>query len=406
MSPVVSVVIPAYNAGLYLKQTLESVLAQSYRDYEIIVVDDGSTDDTSQVALQFGDSIRYIHQSNQGLSAARNTAIKNARGEIIALLDSDDLWEPGYLEKMVPELNLHPEAAGVYCGFQYVNSRSEVVGQPSIKVVPPELFHSEMVIRGNWLAPCAVLFRKCLVKEVGLFDEALHAVEDWDMWIRLSENYIFVGVPDALVKYRRHENNMTKDPERMIKAIGQLTVKLYGSPEDDVALWSPAKKRAFSSHYRGGAISFFTAGRIQKSVEYLKKLAEVSPEAACSLDVWRGFARAHIPIEYQFDPSSHHDWALIQVNLNSLFRELEREENGSSGLHQVPDRLKGFAFLGAADEAARYNEPVEAGKWLMKTIQADPRMLAVRPFWGTLGRCIVFRIGPRLKARGLKAAVR
>jgi glycosyltransferase involved in cell wall biosynthesis len=390
-SDFVSIIVPAYNAELYIKETIDSILAQTYCNYEIIVVDDGSTDNTPVIARQFGDSIRYIRQPNQGLSSARNTAIKNARAETIALIDSDDLWEPQFLERMIPFLNLHPEAAGVYCGFQYINSRSEVIGRPSLKIVPPESFHAAMIIEGNWLAPCAVVFRKQLLEDVGLFDESLHAVEDWDMWIRLSERSPFVGLPEALVKYRRHDSNMTKDPERMVKAIGQLTEKLHGSPQDDVALWSPHKKWAFSSHYRGGATSFFAVGRMDKSVDYLKKLIDVSPEFTCSLMVWRGFARANMPVEFQFDPSSHHDWSLIQANLDKLFTELNREKKHSSTLHQVYPRLKGFAFLAVADEAGRYNEPVQACKWLMMTVRADPRMLFARPFWGTMYRATLAR---------------
>ena len=100
ISDFVTVVVPAYNAASYIKQTLESVFSQTYRNFEVIVVDDGSTDDTALIAQKFGDRIRYIRQPNQGLSAARNSAIKNARADVIALLDADDLWEPQFLEKM------------------------------------------------------------------------------------------------------------------------------------------------------------------------------------------------------------------------------------------------------------------------------------------------------------------
>ena len=128
ISDFITVVVPAYNAELYLKQALESIFSQTYHNFEIILVDDGSKDDTPIIAQQYGDAIRYIRQSNRGLSAARNTAIKNARAEVIALLDSDDLWEPQFLERMIYLLNIHPEAAGVYCGFQYINSKGEIVG--------------------------------------------------------------------------------------------------------------------------------------------------------------------------------------------------------------------------------------------------------------------------------------
>ncbi len=384
----VSIVVPAYNAARYLKQTLESILSQTYRNFEIIVVDDGSTDDTPCIAQQFGNAIRYIRQPNRGLSAARNTAIKNARAEVIALLDSDDLWEPQFLERMIHLLNIHPEAAGVYCGFQYINSKGEVVGKPSLKIVPPESFHSTMVNDGNWLAPCAVIFRRQLAEKVGLFDESLHAVEDWDLWIRMSECAPFVGLQEALVKYRRHENNMSKDPDRMITAINQLTEKRYGPAEGDISTWSSSKKGAYSSHYRGVAIRFFAAGRVQKSASYLQRLAEISPEFVCSLYVWRGIARAYIPDEYQFELSPQHNWPLIQAKLIELLDELAEEANRSISLYELYPRMKGFAFLALADEAGRAGELGRAYSWLRMVVRSYPRILLARPFWGTIFRSI------------------
>lgn len=382
----VSVVIPAYNAARYIKQAIDSVLAQSYREYEIIVVDDGSTDETPVIAQQFGDAIRCIRQSNRGLSAARNTGIKNARAEIIALLDSDDLWEPQFLERMVYHLNLHPEAAGIYCGFQYINSKGEVVGEPSLKIVPPELFHATMSDDGNWLAPSAVMFRKRLAEHVGLFDESLQSVQDWDLWIRLSESAPFVGLKEALVEYRRHENNMSKDPERMINDIYQLTKKRFGADESDRSTWSSSKKKAFSDHYRGGAIRFFASGRMQKSIDYLQKLAEVSPEYACSLYLWRGFARAHIPDEYQFVRFPQQNWASIGASFVEFLGELAQKADHSLSLHKLYPAMKGVAFLALADEAGRAGELGWACGWIRMAVFSSPRMLFERRFWGTIFR--------------------
>ncbi len=117
MCPDVSVIIPCYNHAHYLSYALESVLAQTYNDWEAIVVDDGSTDNTAEVTAQFNDPrIRYIYQNNQGLSSARNTGIYASLAGAIALLDADDVWEADYLEKMLPTLESNPEAAAVYCG--------------------------------------------------------------------------------------------------------------------------------------------------------------------------------------------------------------------------------------------------------------------------------------------------
>lgn len=403
-SDLVSVVVPAYNAGLYLKQTLESALGQTYKVVEIIVVDDGSTDDTSIISRQFGDAIQYIYQPNRGLSAARNTAIRHARAEFIALLDSDDLWEPEFLQRMIPLLKLHPKAAGAYCGFQYINSKSEIVGKPSVKIVPPEQFHSAMKYNGNWLAPCSVIFRRQLADEAGLFDESLHAVEDWDLWIRLSEKHPFVGLPEALVRYRRHENNMSKDPERMINAIYQLTAKLYGTTESNLSTWSPSKRNAYCNHYRGGAITFFASGRMEKSMDYLEKLIEISPEFACSLLVWRGFARSLIPDEYQFDVKYLPDWDLIRGKFDELFRLLAQRANLSNNLRDLLPKLKSFAFLALADEAGRSGKLGWAYDWLNLAVRSYCRLIFVRPFWGTIVRSMVALVSLPSRIRRFRAA--
>lgn len=393
----VSIIVPAYNAALYIQQTLESIFSQTYRSYEIIVVDDGSTDDTPRIVQQFGDSIRYIRQPNRGLSAARNTGIRNAYAEIIALLDSDDIWEPQFLQRMIPYLKLHPEAAGVYCGFQYINSKGDVVGKPSLNVVPPESFHSTLIEDGNWLAPCSVIFHKSLAEAAGLFDESLRAVEDWDMWIRLSENKPFVGLQEALVKYRRHGNNMSQDPERMIQATAQLTEKQFGPAEGDSSSWSPSKKQAFSSHFQGAATRYFAAGLIPKSADYLQKLAMISVESACSLPVWRGLARAPIPIEYQFDSSPPYDWALIHARFAELFDELTHRALLSVISHELRGRMMGFGFLALADEAGRLGELRMSVGWLWRAVRTYSPVLFARPFWGIMVRAISVSVSRKLK---------
>ncbi|MBE9475318.1 MAG: glycosyltransferase family 2 protein, partial [Chloroflexi bacterium] len=126
MMPEISVLIPCYNYGHYLEYALESVTSQSYQNWEAIVIDDGSTDDTPQVTTQFDDPrIRYIYQDNRGLSAARNTGLRSAQADLIALLDADDIWQAEYLAKMVTKLKMHPDAVAAYCGYQYIDQDGE-----------------------------------------------------------------------------------------------------------------------------------------------------------------------------------------------------------------------------------------------------------------------------------------
>lgn len=385
-NPQVSVVIPAYNQAHFLAHAINSVLAQTYRDYEVIVVDDGSTDDTAAVAQQFGDAIRYIHQTNRGLSGARNTAIRNAKADVIALLDSDDLWEPAFLEVMLKLLKQHPEAAGAYCGFQYINAGGEIVGKPSLKMVPPEKFHETVVIEGNWLAPCGVIFRKQLALDIGLFDESLRALEDSDMWIRMSTHRPFVGLSQALVRYRRHGNNMSSDPERMVTASRTVREKLFGSASSDVSTWDETKILAFQNHFLSGAVHYLASGRVQQSADYLRRLARISVSHMWSLLTWRALVRAHLPKEYQFDPVVKLDWQCAQTHVMGLLEALVRKVPESPDLQSQYARMKGGAFLALAEEAGRAKETRRAYGWLWQATRAYPGLLFERPYFGTLMR--------------------
>jgi glycosyltransferase involved in cell wall biosynthesis len=399
-SPKVSVVIPAYNQAQYLGPAINSVLVQTYHDYEIIVVDDGSTDDTPIIAQQFQDAIHYIRQTNQGLSAARNTAIRKAQADIIALLDSDDLWEPQFLEKMVAHLNNHPEAAAVYCGFQYVDAAGQPVGQPSCKVVLPENFHRTIIFKGNWLVPCAVVFRRRLAEEVGLFEESIGPVADSDLWTKLSARYPLVGLPEVLVKYRRHDSNMTKDPSIMVTANLERISKMFGSSDGNLSSWSELKRGAYITAFRAGSINYLEFGDLSASANYFKQLLEISPSDALSMRGWRKVARAHLPVEHRGDPSNSLDWVLAEKDIFGLLGELSNETNTSEKLNCYYPLIKGSAFLALAEEAFQAKEHGRAYRWLWRIVLGCPRMLLRRPFWGTLARSninLIKHYSPRTK---------
>ena len=388
-SKFVSVIIPAYNAELYIVRAIESVLAQTYRDLEIIVVDDGSADNTASIARQFEDSIHYVYQSNRGLAAARNTGIRHAHSDIIALLDADDLWEPEFLEVMTGLLEQNPQAAGVYCGFQYIDSQGNIVGKPNLTVVPPEGFHNIQLIQGNWLSACGVLFHKHLAEEVGLFDESLRALEDADLWIRLSADRPFVGLPRALVKYRRHDSNMSKDPQHMIKAKSRVMEKAFGPAEGDVSSWSNQKVVAYLNHFRSAAVRYLAAGYFEKSADQLCQMAVISLDYLCSLDVWRGLARAHVPDEFQFDSSFELNWKRMQEDITGLLKEVKQGKSCSRQIQDQFSRLKGFAFLALADEAVRARKFGRTLRWIFSATIAFPQLWLARPFWGTIARAFL-----------------
>ncbi|MDA2909713.1 glycosyltransferase family 2 protein [Nitrospiraceae bacterium AH_259_D15_M11_P09] len=206
-SPQVSVVIPVYNGERYLAEAIQSVVGQTYRDFELIVVDDGSTDGSALVARSFGDAVRYYYQKNGGLSKARNAGIALARATYIAFLDHDDLWMPHKLVRQVDYLNGHPDAGVVYSQC-HVIKKGKV---PSLLYSKPVEQDPFSIIRtGRGLQMSGPMFRKSVLEKVGGFDEAFRSAigyEDTDMTIRLADVTTFAYVPEVLVLYRVHENN-------------------------------------------------------------------------------------------------------------------------------------------------------------------------------------------------------
>jgi glycosyltransferase involved in cell wall biosynthesis len=220
----VSVVIPAYNAAAYLGETLRSVQAQTYRNIEILVVDDGSTDDTAAVAARFG--VRSLTQPNQGQAAARNAGIRAANGRYIALLDADDLWEPEKLQLQVALLE-QTGLAWAYCdGYEFASD----TGQTSYQFSGVYTLHAGDILRPLLLVNCIVaatpLIRRDVFDAVGGFDEAplLRRREDWDMWLRIAARYPVGVVARPLVRYRVREQGNEAAYSRATYFVSNLTV--------------------------------------------------------------------------------------------------------------------------------------------------------------------------------------
>ena len=291
--PEVSVIIPAYNAARFIGEALQSVLQQTFQDFEIIVVDDGSTDDTARVVAGIADPrIRYVYQENKGLSSARNHGLRLAQGGYIALLDADDMWQPQYLARMIETLQNNAQAGAAYCGFRYMDAAGRPLKVVVSRVVPPQRFRSELV-RRNWLSACAVFVRTQCYRECGGFDEHLRACEDYDMWLRMSERYEFVGIPEVLVWYRRSGTNMSDDVDYMTGALELVLTKHFGSLNNPFETWSECKKEAVCRLYIHRALGYAAQQRFEESAENIRWLISHHPPSVISLDFWYAIACAH-----------------------------------------------------------------------------------------------------------------
>lgn len=214
--PIVSVVIPAYNAAWCVRKAIDSVLAQDYRDFEMIVVNDGSTDDTAPVLASYGSAIRVVDQANGGMSNARNAGIRAARGELIAFLDSDDWWLPTKLGRQVALMHERPELGFCSCAARVEDTEGRLLNlwecpawQGTFLV---HLFKSGADVPGSC---SAVLARRHLVQAVGAFDETLRGAEDPDLWIRLAAISEYACLPEPMAVVLRRPGSVSRNLEAM-----------------------------------------------------------------------------------------------------------------------------------------------------------------------------------------------
>jgi glycosyltransferase involved in cell wall biosynthesis len=207
--PLVSVIIPTYNRGWIVKEAIDSVLEQDFHDYELIVVDDGSVDDTPAILNAYGKKITVLRQANQGVSAARNRGIAAASGRLIAFLDSDDLWLPRKLSTQVEFFNDHPQAA--------ISQTQERWIRNGVRVNPKQRHHkfSGMIFERSLalclVSPSAVMIKKSLFDSVGVFDESLPACEDYDLWLRISCRYpVHLIETPLIIKRGGHDDQLSR----------------------------------------------------------------------------------------------------------------------------------------------------------------------------------------------------
>jgi glycosyltransferase involved in cell wall biosynthesis len=208
--PKVSVIVPAFNSADYTVETVESVLQQTYEDFELLVIDDGSTDNTRDALEPYADRIQYIYKENGGACSARNFGIRLSKGEYVACLDCDDLWLPEKLAHSVAALDANPAAAFVYTGCYLIDSAGQIIDQVRNLCDPDSDVYRSILNNGAIPAPTVVMRRVCL-DDVGSFDERIFIPADKDLWLRLARKHPICCVPLQLSKYRLASNYTLKN---------------------------------------------------------------------------------------------------------------------------------------------------------------------------------------------------
>ena len=276
-APRVSAIIPTYDYARYVGEAVESVLAQSFHELEILVVDDGSTDETADVLRAFGERIRCIRQEHRGLAAARNTGIRAARGRYVAFLDSDDLWLPEKVTLQVARLEAEPAVGLVYSEailFQEGSPTTETLHRywaphPSGRILP-------WLVRQNVVPSPTPMVRRDLFERVGLFDETLSGCEDWDMWIRIARVSAIAYVDQVLAKYRMHQANMSLDHERMMTNGLRVLEKAFSAPGPSPEIRG-LRRTVFSRWHANCGLDRFHVGRYEQARSDLIRAVTLDP---------------------------------------------------------------------------------------------------------------------------------
>jgi len=257
----ISVIIPTYNRAKIVREAVESVLPQTYRNFEIIVVDDGSTDDTYEVLENYirEKKIVYHYQKNSGVACARNQGIKLSQGDYIAFLDSDDLWVPNKLERQMKLFEKNVDSGVVYSwAFSRAANGNIKISRPSYKGY---LF--ERLLLGNLIPNVTVVFKKRIVEKIGFFDERLKRSEDWDFWLRASEHFHFDFVPEILVEVRSFGDTITKKAELLDQTFLVVLDKVFSCgdlPAEVLAL----KRHAYANRYLDYMTGYYRHNMVSK----------------------------------------------------------------------------------------------------------------------------------------------
>lgn len=301
----VDVVIPAFNAARYINETLESVALQGDVVQSIIIVNDGSTDNTTQIIDAFSQkhphlTVHLIHQENQGLACARNTGIKATSAPYIALLDADDVWLAHKLSAQLAifRQSSNPKLGLVYCAYELIDQASKPILGKNI-IIQPYLRGqvSSRLQTGNFISGSgsSVLIRASIFQDIGYFDEMLVASEDWDMWLRIAQKYTFDFIDQTFVQVRVHPNNMQKDFLRMLTS--------------DLAMLNK-----FCQH---GQHNYFLLWKI-RTILYKKKFSAKAIPGFESSEAW---------VCSQLSDTQNQLWGIFMAPLNAIWEPLKKIRN-------------------------------------------------------------------------------
>jgi GT2 family glycosyltransferase len=279
MPPSISITVPVFNGSRFIPNLIDTVRAQTRSDWELIIVDDGSTDDLDTPLGQAPPDTRrhVVRQPNSGLSSARNRGLAQAQGELVAFLDVDDAWRPTYLSAMCAALDQAPQAVAAFCGWQYMDPAGQALPQTVLlSQSEADRLASDLAWR-NSLVPSGVVARRNAIVQAGGFDESMRNLEDWDLWLRLIGLGPFVAVPQVLVWYRTHPASLTENVLDMERGRLRMQARHLGPLDEPLAQWPSQRRRAIGFTYFTTALGLFQQNALAAGRERLRRSVECWP---------------------------------------------------------------------------------------------------------------------------------
>lgn len=290
-APRVSVAIATYNYGEYIADALESVRNQTFTDWEAVIVDDGSTDDTHRIVTPFLNDrrIRYLRTDHEGVSAAKSAAVHQARGELVAFLDADDIWLPEKLRKQVALFDVSPAPSVVYCRRHVINAHRIRVPQLT------EPLHRGRVLAAmflnNFVCFSSAVVHRSVFETIGYFDKQLPLAVDWDFWLRAAVHFTFSYVDDALVEYRTGHNQLSTRAEERLQIVFQIMNQFLAENSGGRELPAALIRRAYADTY----CSLAYAQRNRSVWAALRSYCKAIARRPANYTAWRGIVSLAVP---------------------------------------------------------------------------------------------------------------
>lgn len=277
MTRKISVIIPTYNYGRFIADAIKGVLAQTYPIEEIIVIDDGSTDDTAEIVAGFVPQVKYFKQENSGVCAARNNGVKRSSGDYIAFLDADDIWHPEKIAKQIKRFEEDAEIGLVHCGMREFDNESGETVQLHLEGEEGWIADDLLLFEKPAIAGCggAILISRKAFSESGEFDTNLIVAEDWDFCYRVARKFKVGFVREVLMDYRNHGKNAHSDVAELERSMGAFYKKTFQTDDEKIL---NLRKRAYGNFHTKLAGSYFFVGDYPKFIKHSFKSVQMSPK--------------------------------------------------------------------------------------------------------------------------------